>query len=437
MGSGGLQWDTADRLAKDRLNEKTIFRGTGAEIAAAPSTVKFALCTSSGSNFVADNFYFRDASGNWKPVSPFRGTGADIAALVTNSMTYAGMIALCTTSDSGFTAGFFYRRKNDNSGWDHFIATRGVVFPGSLGSDYVSPQNTGSVASSTAVSDTSTVFDSGGTASAGNRMDDTGDMVGEIVTSTSLRNKRLKSATFNCGTIGSPSGAIVAKLIRVSDGAELATSTNSIDASTIGTTGDQTWNFPDNAITPNENFRVVLYFANGTSTKYVYVRYAGSNSNSAGYRTRRAKSGGAWTDFTSDDSRMSIVTTDVALYFAVDGSTSLTSRWKSNSEANPYIYIDIGSEKLVSGCRIFWLTNGRPTTYNIDVSRDALSWTNVKAETTQPPAGAYKEYAWNTVIARYIRVQAQETIAMEISEIQYYSKTTDQVIADHGHGGIA
>lgn len=64
MGSGGTSWDTADVLTKVRLQQKTTFVGTGAEINAIVTTYagQLAYCTLSGSGFTIDVFYKRDAA---------------------------------------------------------------------------------------------------------------------------------------------------------------------------------------------------------------------------------------------------------------------------------------------------------------------------------------------------------------------------------------
>lgn len=50
------------------MNEKTIIRDTGANIAAAPAECKFAICTSTGSGFTVDHVYFKNSTGTWVDV---------------------------------------------------------------------------------------------------------------------------------------------------------------------------------------------------------------------------------------------------------------------------------------------------------------------------------------------------------------------------------
>jgi len=76
MGSAGTIWDIADVITKARMNQKTTFVGTGAEINAISPTYagQHAYCTSSGNGFVAGEEYKRDsANGAWKSASAVTG----------------------------------------------------------------------------------------------------------------------------------------------------------------------------------------------------------------------------------------------------------------------------------------------------------------------------------------------------------------------------
>ena len=66
MGSAGLQWDATDNPEAARLNQKTNFIGTGAQIAALGTTYagQSAFCTSTGSGFTVDNKYIRNSANS-------------------------------------------------------------------------------------------------------------------------------------------------------------------------------------------------------------------------------------------------------------------------------------------------------------------------------------------------------------------------------------
>jgi len=66
MGSAGLEWDSNDQPSQARLNQKTTFVGTGAQISGLSTTYagQIAFCTSTGSGFTADEVYVRDSTNS-------------------------------------------------------------------------------------------------------------------------------------------------------------------------------------------------------------------------------------------------------------------------------------------------------------------------------------------------------------------------------------
>lgn len=72
MGSAGLEFDPADSYSAARLNQKTTFVGTGAQISGLSTTYAGmkAYCTSTGSGFSIDTLYVRNAANNtWTNVN--------------------------------------------------------------------------------------------------------------------------------------------------------------------------------------------------------------------------------------------------------------------------------------------------------------------------------------------------------------------------------
>ncbi len=75
-------WETADTITKARMNEKTIFQGTGSAISGLASTYPgmLAFCTSSGSGFISNTLYTRNtANDGWITDGPnmYFGDGTD------------------------------------------------------------------------------------------------------------------------------------------------------------------------------------------------------------------------------------------------------------------------------------------------------------------------------------------------------------------------
>lgn len=110
--------------------------------------------------------------------------------------------------------------------------------------------------------------------------------------------------------------------------------------------------------------------------------------------------------------------------------------WISNSEVNPWARIDTGAARLLGAVRIYWggTAAETPNSFKIQVSDDAVTWTDVLSRSAEPTLGAYTTYEFNVVYKRYVRVIAQETLAMRINEFHYYTRATEDAIANHGHG---
>jgi len=119
-------------------------------------------------------------------------------------------------------------------------------------------------------------------------------------------------------------------------------------------------------------------------------------------------------------------------YDAMD--EDLNSFYQSKTESNPYLTVDMGDLKICSGIRVYWGNAGRPSNYKISVSEDNVTWEDVLFFTEAPPADAWMEYIFNARYCRYIRIQALETLAMRIHEVDYYSRIVERVASEHGHG---
>lgn len=119
---------------------------------------------------------------------------------------------------------------------------------------------------------------------------------------------------------------------------------------------------------------------------------------------------------------------------------NLATQWRPEpvNEVNAWLRADMGALKITSGCRIYWGADAdyRPTAYRIEVSENGTDWTTVITETSAAPASAWKEYSWNSRYARYIRmiVDTHGATGTEVFEVDYYSRITDRVAAEHGHG---
>jgi hypothetical protein len=95
---------------------------------------------------------------------------------------------------------------------------------------------------------------------------------------------------------------------------------------------------------------------------------------------------------------------------AIDGVFS--TRWASAVQTDPsWIYVDFGAPVFVDELEILWQA-ACATAYDIDVSNDAMSWTNVKSVTGTPPSWEIPPTGWTmddveqglSAKGRYLRI---------------------------------
>jgi len=121
--------------------------------------------------------------------------------------------------------------------------------------------------------------------------------VGQLITSTTHRGKKAKSATFSMAKVGSPSGTMVYKIRKSSDNSVVATSTGtSVSALSTSITA-VTLNFNDEVI-PNEDIRVTVSGGTGSAPNAINIRGGGSDVVSG--QTLTSWNGSAWAEYSND-----------------------------------------------------------------------------------------------------------------------------------------
>ena len=123
---------------------------------------------------------------------------------------------------------------------------------------------------------------------------------------------------------------------------------------------------------------------------------------------------------------------------AKDDSTSTV--WKTNSEANPFIYADMGS--AVNLCAIAWYNDAATTetTVKIQTSTDASNWTDKRTVlTSNLVASVYNFIRFNTTTARYIRIYGSSgsSVVLSAAEIKVQKQTDSELLLSHGHLSIS
>ena len=121
--------------------------------------------------------------------------------------------------------------------------------------------------------------------------------VGQLITSTTHRGKKAKSATFYVKRTGSPSGTMVYKIRKSSDNSVVATSTGTSASALSTSTTAVTLDFNDEVI-PSENVRVTVSGVTGSSGNIVTI-YGGGADTVADQRLT-VWGGSSWTEYDND-----------------------------------------------------------------------------------------------------------------------------------------
>ena len=179
--------------------------------------------------------------------------------------------------------------------------------------------------------------------------------VGQLITSTTHRGKKAKSATFYVKRVGSPSGTMVYKIRKSSDNSVVATSTGTSASALSTSTTAVTLNFNDEVI-PSENIRVTVSGVTGSSGNLVTVM--GGGADTVADQRLSVWGGSSWTEYdndcagkltfteswtmqpTKEDNFSSWVTSNSAkfLYNSTNNNIDIL-----NSNAYDNIYYDLGS----------------------------------------------------------------------------------------------
>ena len=108
---------------------------------------------------------------------------------------------------------------------------------------------------------------------------------------------------------------------------------------------------------------------------------------------------------------------------AFDGSTS--TQWRSISETNPWIYIDLGANYSISRVYLSWNTY-YGTAYQIQTSNDASTWTTIKTLSGQN--GGVDDNTGLTGTGRYVRIYVNTrnntSNGVRIVEMQVYGTSS-------------
>lgn len=125
-------------------------------------------------------------------------------------------------------------------------------------------------------------------------------------------------------------------------------------------------------------------------------------------------------------------------YNVLDDNTATT--WSSNSETNPYVYIDTGASQYLTNLAYHHNNSTTETEIKIQTSSDGTTWTDKRTITiSNLTNGAWNYIRFPTTLARYIRIYGNSgsSAVLSINQLKWRSSTESTITITHGHLAIS
>jgi len=120
---------------------------------------------------------------------------------------------------------------------------------------------------------------------------------------------------------------------------------------------------------------------------------------------------------------------------AIDNNVA--TKWQSDVEVNPNIYVDMSSSTTTSNLALYPNAATSETEIKIQSSNDALAWTDQRTITwSNLTEGAWNYIRFNLISARYWRIYGSSgnSVDLEIDEIKVLDSVSDADVRNlHGH----
>lgn len=456
MGTGGGNFDAGDLMTAARLQEKTIFKGTGAAIAARTAvTGDLVFCNSSGSGYVSGFYYYYNGSSY--TIVLFE----DVDRLIYPHSTTIGDYAAAPAIDT--TSGTILASSNNPTFMDGFAsyadtAAGDLAWPTSdTAAMRVNPTNDNlDFNALTDVSDDHITHDLGSAVS---------DTLFTIRFSIKWTTRNFNLSTENhlyVGISDNTSGQTTAQdFIGTDFRADNNVSTDycaiDSDGAALSTSGGDT----QQSFQPVVGTTYYFEIARTSSTAYIVRRYSDSTyatvsdsvagvcaATTATLRylkiCNRVVSAATVVDIgVIDDIRVySGTATPTTSDIAIDGNTG--DRWESASEVNPWIRLELSTsaDKEPSEIALWPHANTTATEIKIQTSPDAATWTDKRKITVSSLSmGAWNYIRFNRDIAliRYVRIYGNDGGAkvLAIGEFKLLIPTESNWNRRHGHLSIS
>ena len=243
--------------------------------------------------------------------------------------------------------------------------------------------------------------------------------------------KTVDRVSFWLKKTGSPTGT--ASIVIRNSAGTIKETIGTLDVSTL--TGSFAWydfSSSTSATVLETDDRIEIIFTGGSGGNLVDVgfdttsQYDTTNTHASVYVS-------SYTDNTAWDVSFRLYTSVNKLLNIWDNNTA--TKWTSNSENNPNVYVDMGSALNLCAIAIYWDSTGTETEIKIQSSANATTWTDKRKITASNLTnGAWNYYRFNIAGgARYIRVYGTGTSkTLSIWEIKILKKTDAEILNDLG-----
>ena len=261
----------------------------------------------------------------------------------------------------------------------------------------------------------------------------------EEITEVSQQGRTINSVKIWLKKNNAPTGTLSMVIRKSSDDTIVGTFDTTIDASTLTTSFVQkTFTKVGGIVLPSEVFRISIEFDGGDASNFVFVE-GDITGNPYANGTHWTFDPPTWTESATDDIRMEYALDEVAGN-VIDNNTA--TKWKSDAEINPNIYVDMGSVKDVVGIAIYPHVDMTSTEIKIRASVDAVFADAENVRTilkSKLIIGAWNFIRFNRQIVdkQFLQIYGTDAGAkvLAISEIKVLQPTN--VIDRHGHLGIS
>lgn len=114
----------------------------------------------------------------------------------------------------------------------------------------------------------------------------------------------------------------------------------------------------------------------------------------------------------------------------VGETPEFVSLWRSETDGEQWVYVDLGSTASFDTVKLFWNMAGYATAYELQMSEDAREWTTIYIE--DDGQGGEELCSFTTTRARYLRLLCLDTAAdtYALSEMEVYGVSEVYAIPD-------